>query len=291
MLLGLLLAAADPAPIVVTATPLVNAEISRQANAYVRNALPAPIYGQYARWADPVCVKVVGVEDAIAARVTGRVNAIASEAKVPLAKPGCRPNLESVFTEDAVTTTGVIIAKKPRQVHRMTLDAKRVLLTARFPVRWWHGIDLRDTDGQRAAPNGSAALMSAWSAGGMPLASSLPIGPDTQLTDSRSSSLIASSVAVWATSGVVIIDVTQAAGKSLDAVADYAALAGLAPMKLLPPVPGVPSILGLFSRAGVDGLSRWDRAWLAALYRIPMARKGDRQRGDLASRMAATLQE
>ena len=114
MLLGLLLAAADPAPIVVTATPLVNAEISRQANAYVRNALPAPIYGQYARWADPVCVKVVGVEDAIAARVTGRVNAIASEAKVPLAKPGCRPNLEIVFTEDAVTTTGVIIAKNPR---------------------------------------------------------------------------------------------------------------------------------------------------------------------------------
>jgi hypothetical protein len=129
--------------------------------------------------------------------------------------------------------------------------------------------------------------MSAGVAGG------LPIGPETVETDSRTSSLIKSSVAVWVTSAVVVIDVTLATGKPLDAVADYVALAALAPMKLPPPVPGVPSILALFGTpdSPVDRLSRWDKAWLAALYSIPMARSGQRQRGDITARMTAAMKE
>ena len=280
---------AEPPTITVTA-PVVDAATSARAGAYVRAVLPTPFYGQYARWADPVCLRVAGLEDIPAARVTARFTGIATEAGVRIAKPGCKPNLQLVFTEDAANTTRIITRKRPRQIARLNADARQTLLTAPLPIRWWHGLEVRDRDGQRAAANGSAALMSASGSGGMPLANSLPVGPDAVMTDNRSGSLINTNIAVWATSAVVIVDVTLAAGKQLDAVADYAALAALAPMKLPPPVPGVPSILGLFAADGTaEALSRWDRAWLAALYRIPMNRNGNRQRGDMTARMAATM--
>jgi hypothetical protein len=292
MLLALLFAAADPA-ITVTATPLRDAQIDEQARVYVRSVLPTPRYGQYARWAEPVCIKLAGLDDAVAERVSRRIVAAAEDARVPVAKAGCKPNLTIVFSEDAAATIRAIVRNKPRTLAQLGPAERNTLLTAPLPVRWWYGYELRDRDGQRAVPNGSAALMSASVGGGKPLIDVLPVGPDTAMTDSRSSSLIASSVAIWATSAVVIVDVTLATGKSLDAVADYAALAALAPMKLPPPAPGVPSILSLFDspEASTVSLSRWDRAWLAALYRIPMARKGDRQRGDIAARMAETMKE
>ena len=283
-----MLPATEPPTITVTAAPL-ETDISAKAGAYVRGVLPTPLYGQYARWADPICIRVVGLNDDVAARVAARVTAVAAEAAVPVAKPGCKPNLEIAFTTDAATTTRIITRKQPRQIARLNAVQREILLTAPLPVRWWHGFEVRDRDGQRAVPNGSAALMSAGSGGGPPLGSVLPVGPDAVMTDSRSSSLINSSIAVWATSAVVIVDVTLATGKSLDAVADYAALAALAPMKLPPPTPGVPSILALFTDGTADTLSRWDRAFLAALYRIPMNRNGNRQRGDITARIAATI--
>jgi hypothetical protein len=294
MLLPLaLLLAAEPAPIVVTATPLIDAQIAEQAGAYVRDVLPTPQYGQYARWAVPICVKVAGVEDAIAARVARRIEAAATDATAKVAKPGCKPNLEIVFTPDAATTIKTIVRRQPKQIARLNGPERETLLTAALPVRWWHGLELRDRDGSPAVPGGSAALMSAGVAGGPPLGSVLPVGPDTAMTDSRSSSLIASSVAVWVTSAVVVIDVTLATGKPLDAVSDYVALAALAPLKLPPPAPAVPSILGLFATpdSPIDRLSRWDRAWLSAVYSIPMARSGQRQRGDITARITATMKE
>ena len=292
MLLALLLAA-EPAPIVVTATPLIDAQIAEQAGAYVRGVLPTPQYGQYARWAVPICIKVAGVDEPIAARVARRIAATATDATAKVAKPGCKPNLEIVFTPDAATTVNTIVRRQPKQIARLNGSERDTLLTAPLPVRWWHGLELRDRDGSPAVPGGSAALMSAGVGGGPPLASVLPAGPDTAMTDSRSSSLIASSVAIWVTSAVVVIDVTLATGKPLDAVTDYVALAALAPLKLPPPVPGVPSILALFDTpdSPVDRLSRWDRAWLSAVYSMPMARSGQRQRGEITARMTATMQE
>ncbi|KAB7645497.1 hypothetical protein [Polymorphobacter fuscus] len=293
--LALALTAAAPASdtITVTADRLAPEAIEPAARAYVRNVLPTPVHGQYGRWADPVCIRVAGVDDALAARVTRRISAVATEAAVKLAKPGCKPNLEIVFTEDAATTTRVITARQPRQIARLDADQRATLRGATLPVRWWHGYELRDRDGQRASANGSAALMSALSDGGVPLSSALPVGPDAVMTDSRSSSLIDTNTAVWVTSGVVVIDVTLATGKPLDAVADYAALAALAPMQLPPPAPGVPSILALFSNPAraTETLSGWDRAWLAALYRIPMNRKGEGQRGEMAKRLADAMTE
>ena len=277
---------ADDHAITVTATRLTEAAAAQGARSYVRSVPPVPAYGQYARWADSICVKVSGIEDAYAGRVAARVEAAALAAGVKVGKPGCRTNLSVVFTEDAPTTVGVIVRKKPRQIARLTADDRARLLTAALPVRWWHGIELRGADGRAAVPGASSALMSA--PGNADLQNALP--QNAPQTDSWSSSLINSPIAVWATSGVVVVDIGLATGKPLDAVADYVAVVALAPMKLPPAAPGVPSILVLFGDTPAPtAMTDWDRAFLASLYSIRMNRSGTRQTGELVTGIKAEL--
>ena len=292
--LALLLVAApaetpDEAPaITVTGSRLTEAGVAQAANAYVRAVLPTPSQGQYARWADPVCVKISGIDDIYAARVAARITAAATAAGVKLARSGCRPNLSVIFTEDAATTTRIIIGRKPKQISRLTSDERTRLLTAPLPVRSWHGLEVRGADGNPAMPGASSALMSANISGGVPLSSILP--SDAAQTDSWSSSLINSAIAVWTTSAVVIVDVGLSTGKPLDAVADYVAMVSLAPMKMPPPVPGVPSILALFTTESTSpALSEWDKAFLASLYRIQMNRSGQRQVSQIVSGLKANI--
>ena len=65
----------------------------------------------------------------------------------------------------------------------------------------------------------------------------------------------------------------------------------LAPMRLPPDAPGVPSVLSLFDGAGArpTGLSVWDRAFLKGLYAMQMNRTAQRQRQQLISAMAREL--
>ncbi len=278
----------DAPAIIVSTTRLTDAEINKGAGDYVRSVLPTPTYGQYARWADPVCAKVTGIEDSYAALVMARVMAAADAAGVKRGKPGCRPNLSIVFSEDAATTVKAIVRKKPGLVSGLSGPERARLLGNPLPVRSWHVIELRGSDGRAAAPDASGALMSAQSGGGTPLGNVLP-GSAAQ-TSSWSSSLIDTHVAVWATRAVVVVDVTLAAGKPLDAVGDYVAMVALAPMRLPPPAPGVTSILGLFTgQQSSSELSEWDRAFLKSLYRIRMNRSGFQQRGLLVGGIKAEL--
>lgn len=287
-MLALLTAAApvDAPAITVTGSRLTEAAVAENARSYVRSVLPVPSYGQYARWADPVCIKVTGIDDSYAAMVQARIIDAARAASVRIAKAECKPNLSVVFTEDAAITVAAIVRKKPKQIARLNGTERATLLTAPLPVRWWHGIELRGADGRAAAPAASSALMSAQSGGGVPLANILPA--DAPQTDSWSSSLINTQVAVWVTSGVVVVDIGLATGKPLGAVADYVAMVALAPMKLPPAAPAVPSILGLFAtETPTTALSDWDKAFLATLYRIQMNRSGDRQTGQLVTGIKA----
>ena len=79
--------------------------------------------------------------------------------------------------------------------------------------------------------------------------------------------------------GVAVVDVNLATGVSLEALADYIALVMLAPMRLPPDAPGVPSVLSLFDGSTrPTGLSVWDRAFLKGLYAMQMNRSAQRQR-------------
>lgn len=289
-LLALLLAAPGPADdgaITVTATKLTPAEAEARATAFVKAVLPTPSYGQYGRWTVPVCIKVTGITDDAAARVAQRVRALATTAGMAVGKQDCRANLNIIFSEDASRTTGVILRRRPGLVARLPMAAKTRLISEPLPVRWWYGEEVGDGSGV-AAGTTSAALNTATGSGGVPLASSLPVGPDAIMTGGYSSSLIDTHLSISVTSATAVVDVTLATGKSLDAVADHVAMVTLAPTRLPPEATGVPSILGLFSGGG-DTVTAWDRAYLIALGKISPNRRSDRQRGQLISAMKEVM--
>lgn len=295
MLLTLLAAAlaapATPEPvaspsITVIAPRLPEAQVRETARAYVRSVLPIPVQGQYARWLTPVCIKVAGLDDAMSARVGGRIAATATAAGVRLAGAGCRPNLLVMFSADARRDVALIVGKKPLGTRGLTRAQRELLLTAPLPVRWWQataagGSDGAGLNGQASATATAQFLDSSSSGVGVG-------GPSGSGTNSYNSSLIDTHLSVGITYAAAAIDVPLTTGRSLDAVADYAAMVTLAPIAIDAPVPAAPSILGLFAGTGTM-MTDWDRAWLAALYRMTPNRRADRQRGELVEAMTKTV--
>lgn len=274
--------------ITVEAERLTERQIEAKARDFVRDLLPVPAYGQFARWTQPVCPKVTGIADVYAAMVETRVRAAAMAAGVPLAQAGCRTNLSITFSEDAKVTAGIIARRKPRLVAKLNGLERDRLFNAALPVRWWHVLE--PTDGSGLPASSATVLTTTQTFGGQNLAESLPIGPDALMTGSYSSSLIDTNLRLGVTGAVVLVDIPLATGKPLDAVADYVALVALAPAKLPPELPGVPSILGLFSsNGGAAVLTGWDRAYLAAYYRMQLNRNADRQRNQLVNAIEASF--
>jgi hypothetical protein len=278
---------ADP-EIRVNAERLTEHQVETKARAFVRDVLPDASFGQYARWTKPVCPKVTGIADVYAAIVEARVREAATTAGVPLARSGCSTNLSIVFSEDARVTAGVIARGKPKLVAKLNGLQRDQLLNTALPVRWWHISE--PTDGSGVPARLATVLTTTQSVNGQSLAETLPMGPDTIMTGSYNSSLIDTNLKVGVTTAVVLVDIPLATGKPLDAVADYVALVALAPARLPPEQPDVPSIVGLFGNdSGPKALTEWDKAYLAALYRIQLNRSASLQRGQLVSGIKAAF--
>lgn len=291
-LLALLAAAtaATPTPdIIVTADRLSEAEVRERSQAYVKGVLPVPVLGQYARWQAPVCIKVAGVDDAIAARVVGRIITAASDAGIRTAPAGCAPNIVVLFSADARADVATILRKKPGVARNLDGVTRRLLGEPGLPVRWWHTTSFGGSDGaamtRQSQSMASAQYLNNDSSG------TAVGGPEAPSTSSYSASLIDTHVSVAITQATAAVDVPLTTGRSLDAIADYVALVTLARVQLGAPAPGVASVLGMFARAPGDdsGLTAWDRAYLAALPGMTLNRKADRQRGQLVAGMLAGL--
>jgi hypothetical protein len=274
--------------ITVTAPRLTDEQAAEAARTYADQVLPTPVYGQFARWLAPVCIKVSGIDPAYAPRVARRIEAAATAAGVKLATAGCKPNLLVIFTPDARKTVDVITARKPKTLANLTTQERQAVLEAPLPVRWWYTIEPTDRNGVAATPY-SGALASAQSGGGRPLPDLLPVNPDTVMTDSWSSSVIDTNLIASVTGAVAVVDVPLATGADLDALSDYVALVTLAPTRLPPRAPGVQSILNLFRTDSGDAppatLSQWDTAFMAGLYKSVGSRRASWQRGQIVEHL------
>jgi hypothetical protein len=288
----MLAAAADPAEdqIEVAAQRLTRAQIRASAQIYTRAGLPPnPDFGQFARWQGPICASVRGIPDpAVTALVLKRVNAVVAETGLKAAEPGCKPNLTIAFTDDARGLVAEVRSRKRSALPRYNPTLFSRLDSPSLPVRWWHVLAPAGPGGGTAATPDAGALASA-SSNATPLGNVLPAGPDAIGTNSWNSSLIDTNLTVSAKAGVAVVDVNLATGVSLEALADYVALVMVAPMRMPPGDPGVPSVLGLFTGARPAGLTDWDRAFVRALYKVQMNRSFQRQRQQLLNAMAADL--
>ena len=243
--------------IVVTAKgqPLDPTIVTRQAREVTREtdirSEPLPRFDGFA------CPGVIGLSREYAEILVGRIRMIAEDLHIPLAPNGdCHPNIFVSFTEDGRADMAAI-QKKTSLLTDLTVEERGELLEEPGPVRVLSVVETRMQNG---------AIM--------PRRRNLTDIPTATMEGGQS--LISTATERHITQVVVLFDRAQAAGKTLHQLADYAVMRVFARTRDARGGDAPVSILGLFDANGTppDGMTAFDRAYLAALYEGPSHVKG-----------------
>jgi len=202
-----------------------------------------------ARWQEPVCPLVAGLSLEQGTFVFQRISQVANEAGVPLAPPDCTPNLR------------IVMAREPEA----------------FLKDWWSK-DHQLFDRERGLGGVKRTIRTPAPVRVFYNACSVP----SQMPKSSTSSVVAQcgkpgipgSRLKWSAvrtlySVIVVVDKQQVEPLELGALTDYIAMISLAQIRRDPNLDTAPTILRLFDETDasrVQGLSRWDRAFLKSLY-------------------------
>lgn len=275
-------AAADPDTITVTGTRLSPAAIHARATAFVHATGVAAGEVPAARWADPVCPRVVGIADPAAARlVEVKLRSVAADAGIAVAPAPCRANLAVIFAPDGGAVVRDIVARSPRRLSGLTPAAVAALTGGAAPIRWWYTSEVRDKDGTPASSSSPPPRLFGPAEGG---GSGLAGNEDTTFVQHYNTSLVSTEDVRVLRSATVVVDVARTDGLPLSAVASYAAMVAFAELRPGAAPPG--SVLGLFAGGTVErSPTAWDIAFLRALYRLPLDRQARRQRGMLVAEL------
>lgn len=281
--IALLLGSAQTPPpddaIVVTGTRFTREEARRRAAEFVDRMGIGADDRPVARWADPVCPRVQGLEQRLADRVEARLRASARVAGVPVAPAGCETNIVVHFTADAGAVMRRFATRAPRYLEDVHPGDREALFQGRAPVRWVYASETRQAHGTRATEGGATFATIDGGQGGGSAFGTVPT------IMSYGSSMVSTQTARVLTGAAVVIDANLATGRLLDSVTDYVAFVAFAEIRPNDPAPE-DSILTLFrERGGAIELTGWDNAFLTALYRIPLDRMGRRHRGMLVSEL------
>lgn len=287
--LALFLGAAQTPPpddsIVVTGTRYTRQEARRRAAEFVDRMGIGAGDRPVARWSDPVCPNVRGIDEALANRVEERIRAAAEAAGVPVAPAGCETNIVVHFTADAGPVMRQLAQRAPRYLEDVPPVEREALFTGRAPVRWVYASETRSAHGIRATEGGATFATIDGGQGGGSAFGTIPT------VMNYNSSMVSTQTARMLTGAAIVVDANLATGRLLDSVADYVAFVAFAEVRPNDPAPE-DSILTLFrDSGGAQALTGWDNAFLTALYRIPLDRMGRRHRGMLVSELVAAARD
>ena len=261
-------------------------EIEFDLRLYIRDflkeiAAPARSRG-YARWQRTVCIGVYNLENSAAQYIVDRISALALDVGLEPGEPGCRPDVNIIFSVDAAETAALMVENEPRVFRPVGGNAGMDLgmgalddfVASDKAVRWWHvsmPVDARL--GTPAIETYNAACFRA------PFCY-----PEISVAGP---SRIYSGIRDDLQHVIVIVDVSQLNGTSWQQIADYLAVISLAQIDPNTDPQEYDSILNLFSNpAAYSGLTDWDRHYVHALYGFDQERVTRMQGGEIVSRIA-----
>jgi len=264
--------------ITVTGRKLSPKEYHEKVASFVRDTGVAAGMRPAARWVQPACFRAMGLSDEQGAYVEGLLGRVAAEVGVPVAKRPCDTNIAVTFTGDAKGVVKAIQKRSPLRLAETSAVARAALVEGDAPVRWWYTTDRVSRFGTSRGEASPRMTLDAGAGG-----TSLP-GSDIPTIQHYTSSVVSSQVVRSLQTATVVIDVTKAAGLSLEALASYAALVAFAEINARDAAPD-DSILAALKPGGPRELTEIDLAFLRALYRLPLDREALAQRGLLVDRM------
>lgn len=213
---------------------------------------PLPRFDGYA------CPGVIGLNIDYAQMLVARIRMIAQDLHIPLAPEGtCHPNIFVSFTEDGRADMAAIQKKTHLLTDVLTVQERAELLDEPGPVRVLSVVETRMQNGAQ-----------------MPRRKNLSEIPTATMEGGQS--LISTAAERHITQVIVLIDREHAAGKTIHQLADYAVMRVFARTRDASGGNAPVSILGLFDAKASppEGMTAFDRAYLAALYEGPSHVKG-----------------
>jgi len=200
------------------------------------------------RFAVPLCPGVMGLEAKYAQAMADRMRSNAMRLRLPLARPGCSPNVLVAIVDDSQATLTALQHDHPDLFDLVPEAERHELLAGDSPVRVWNNIGVRWTGNGAPPPGWPKEKASFW---GQLDRTSLAEAHDIHAT-------------------LVLFDRSAVLGLTLTQLADYATMRGLSSTR--PPTGDAPlaTILSLFA-GGPDHapaeLTRFDLGYLRSLYR------------------------
>lgn len=249
---------------------------------FVSSVIVQPWNEAISRWNEPVCPLVAGLPQAFGEFILRRITQAAMAAGAPIAGEKCHPNLFVVASPMPVQLLEKWWARDRWMYDtRHGVEPVRSFIESRRPVRAWYNSDLTCGDGAPAIPGGTALAIASMISGSGGAASFAAAPTCTGGIDTHLSYADVRSIA----SAIVIVDLRKMKEVTIQQLADYVALLGLADVRADVDPGGAPSILRLFvaHATAPQGLTQWDRALLYALYNTRQADK--RQLQDVESTM------
>jgi hypothetical protein len=253
---------------------------------FVRQRLPTSRFEQYARFRDPICVKVVGLPAEYDAFVARRLAEMVREVKAPAADAAtCTPNVNVIFsTQPQAQLTDIARRRDVLFGFYFKADAKRTFTFLR-PIQSWYLTRVVGTDGREILELNDSSPC---------LGTGLPGAPPCDLKapplTGRAGSRLGNDMSSELVHSLIIVDANKVAGQKIDAVADYIAVLALSRWQGLERCSGLPTILNLMA----DGCDAEDRpqaatpsdlALLAGLYQVNPREVGTLQRAAIAEVM------
>jgi len=244
---------------------------------FVHSHLPTNRNAQYARFHDPVCVKVQGLPEEFDAFVAQRVVEMAKTVKAPVdPSPNCAPNVNVIFSSQPQAQLTDVAKRRDILFGFYFKTNFEKLSTFRRPIQSWYLTRAVGTNGKNALelydptpplmPGGKGAL--AGRAG-------------SRLGNDMSSELVHS---------LIIADAGKVSGQPIGAVADYIAVLALSRWQGLERCNEVSTILNLMADdcgEAPEAATASDIGLLTGLYAMSPRDLGDLQRISIASRMRA----
>lgn len=291
ILASLLAANGQPTPppqesIVVTGNRLAPAEAERVAAQFVRAAGVGIDDRPVARWQEPVCISIQGLQDQYAGILRRRMEQVAGAVGVRLAPSGCEPNIGIIFTAEPLQSLRNIETRRPGYFRELSATDRAALFRAGSPIRWLYGTTTTSIEGREMTDGAQMGIPSVLGVDQRQLAA---VG-SAPMTFGYGASSVSTGVARVLRGAAIIVDLGALDGQSMGQLGDYIAMVAFAEMRAREPMP-TGSILNLFTPTPPTGLTYQDRAFLTTLYRLQLDRRGRRHRAIMMRELVAAMSE
>jgi hypothetical protein len=258
---------------------------AKRLQTFVKDLTPSTLtYNQLARWEVPVCPVVFGLTAPQRAFIVERMRILAKAVDVPLAKPGCDPNVIVIVTSDKAALLQALERRRPnyfpadwsdRRIHGLQRDPD--------PVAAWQFEGVVSTDGLRISD--TTASNDTVDPAGLVTATIATTAPASRLRPPGRHDVLTS---------ILIVQTNALAGLTATQFADYAAMRTFVhtePKKVR--APASKTILKVLDAPMGTivplSLTSWDLTFLKAYYASGTQSYANVQRSEIAQRMKREL--